>query len=123
AEKVFFDKEKLDELCGILHPAIILRIKEEIKHNKGKAIVVDAPLLIETGLHELMDIVIVVFADYDTQIKRAANRGISEREAKGIITMQMPLTEKVKFADFIIDNNGADIKTVKEGVEEVWQKM
>jgi dephospho-CoA kinase len=123
AKKVFCNKEELDKLCSVLHPAIIRRIKEEIKENKDKVVVLDAPLLIETGLHEMMDIVIVVFASYENQIKRAADRGISEKEAECIIAMQMPLAEKVKIADFIIDNDSDDIEKTKEGVEEIWQKM
>ena len=123
AEKVFFDKEKLNGLGDILHPAVIRQINEEVSRHEDKVVVIDAPLLIEAGLHEMMDIVIVVFADYETQVKRAADRGFSEKVAKSIITMQMPMTEKVKFADFTIDNSSNDKEAVKQGVEKIWQKM
>ncbi|MFQ5953153.1 MAG: dephospho-CoA kinase [Candidatus Omnitrophota bacterium] len=122
AEKVFFDKEGLEYLDRILHPAIIGRIKEEIKRNKDKVVVLDAPLLVETDLQDIVDIVVVVFCDHETQIKRAADRGISEHEAKSIIAMQMPMTEKVKFADFTIDNSNEEMKAAKEGVDKIWQK-
>jgi len=122
-DTVFFDKKKLDQLSNILHPAIIRCIKDEIKHYGDQVVVLDAPLLIETGLEDIVDILIVVFTDYETQVKRAANRGISGQEAKNIIAMQMPLTEKVKFADFIIDNSSEDMKTTKEGVDKIWQKV
>jgi dephospho-CoA kinase len=123
AGKVFFDKRKLDKLSSILHPPIIRRIKEEIERNKDKVVVLDAPLLIEADLKDIVDILIVVFADYETQVKRAADRGISEQEARNIIAMQMPLTEKVKFADFTIDNSDENLQKVKEGVEKIWQKV
>ncbi|MGB2600290.1 MAG: dephospho-CoA kinase [Candidatus Omnitrophota bacterium] len=123
AGKVFFDKKKLNKLSSILHPPIIRRIKEKIERNKDKVIVLDAPLLIEADLQDIVDIVIVVFADYETQVKRAADRGISEQEARSIIAMQMPLIEKVKFADFTIDNSDENLQEVKEGVEKIWQKV
>ncbi|MGD2278635.1 MAG: dephospho-CoA kinase [Candidatus Omnitrophota bacterium] len=123
AEKVFFDRKKLNSLSDILHPVVVSRIKEEMRRHEDDVVVIDAPLLIEAGLHEMMDIVIVVFADYETQLKRAADRGFSEETAKSIIAMQMPLAEKVKFADFTIDNSSDDKETVKQGVEKIWQKM
>jgi dephospho-CoA kinase len=66
--------------------------------------------------------VVVVTAGYETQIKRAQDRGISEEEAGNIIDNQMPLSEKVKFADYVIDNDG-DMEAIKEGVDKIWQKM
>jgi dephospho-CoA kinase len=122
AGKVFFDKESLEVLSSILHPAIIRCIEDEIKRYKDKDVVVDAPLLIESGMQDAVDVVVVVFTDLETQIKRAADRGISEQEAKSIISRQMPLSEKVKFADFSIDNNSEDMEELKKGVDQIWQK-
>ena len=122
AKEVFFDKDKLDALSGMLHPPIIQRIKEEIASQEEGVVVIDAPLLIEADVLDLVDIVVVVTADRQTQVKRAISRGFSEKEALNIIEKQMPLAEKEKFADFIIDNTG-DIKITKEGVGRIWQKM
>ena len=121
ADKVFSDKNELDKLCNLLHPEIIKRIKEEINKNEDSIIIVDAPLLIETGLHEIMDLVIVVNARKDLQVKRATDRGITTEEAENIIQNQMPFEEKKKFADYVIDNDG-NINVIKEGVERIWQK-
>ena len=122
AKEVFFDKDKLDALSGILHPPIIQCIKEEIaRHGKG-VVVIDAPLLIEANLQDMVDTVVVVKAGRQTQVQRAISRGFSEKEALNIIEKQMPVSEKEKFADFIIDNNG-DINVTKEGVDRIWQKM
>lgn len=122
AGKVFFDNEKLAALCRILHPEIIRGIKEQAERFPGETIVVDAPLLIEARLNDYVDIVVVVTAGYETQIKRAQDRGIPEEEAGNIIDNQMPLSEKVKFADYVIDNDG-DMEAIKEGVDKIWQKM
>ncbi|MFC1548434.1 dephospho-CoA kinase [Candidatus Omnitrophota bacterium] len=124
AGKVFSDKENLNALCRIMHPAIIFNIKEQVEKSKRDTIVIDAPLLIEAGLHEYVDIVVVVTAEPDTQIKRATGRGIPEEEARRIIDNQMALSEKAKFADYLIDNNdGKDLGKIKEGVDEIWQEM
>ena len=122
AKRVFSDKDELESLCNILHPEIIRRVKEVAESAGNEIIVIDAPLLIEAGLHEYVDKVIVVTAKKETRIKRAADRGVSGMEAEKIIDTQMPLSEKVKFADYIIDNNNG-LEITKEGVEKIWQEM
>jgi dephospho-CoA kinase len=122
AKEVFFDKDKLDALSGVLHPPIIQRIKEEIASHEEGVVVIDAPLLIEANLMDLVDTVVVVKAGRRIQIQRAISRGFSEKEALNIIEKQMPVSEKEKFADFVIDNSG-DISITKEGVDRIWQKM
>ncbi|MBD3426145.1 MAG: dephospho-CoA kinase [Candidatus Omnitrophica bacterium] len=120
-KKVFRDRTKLNALCGIMHPVIIFRIRELVKRSPSDVVVVDAPLLIESGLDEFVDKVVVVTADERTQVKRATDRGMSEEEAKRIMDCQMALSEKTRFADYIIDNS-TKIKDIKEGVERIWQE-
>ncbi|MFH1305958.1 MAG: dephospho-CoA kinase [Candidatus Omnitrophota bacterium] len=122
AEKVFFDREKLDMLCRVLHPAIIKRIKERAAMAAETVVVIDAPLLIEAGLQNYVDIVIVVAAERQRRIERATCRGISKEEAGRIIDNQMPFSEKKKFADYII-NGDKDLNSVKKGVREIWEKI
>lgn len=122
AKEVFFNREKLKRYCLIVHPAIIWRIKEEVERSSDWVIALDAPLLIEAEMNNYVDIVVVVTADEKTQIERAKSRGISEKEAKSIIANQMPLSEKVKFADYIIENSGS-LEALKKGVDEVWQNL
>ena len=88
---------------------------EKAEKAQGETVVIDAPLLIETGLDKFVDIVVVVTADHGTQIERARSRGITEDEARNIIEVQMSLSEKLRSADYTIDNN-ADKETTKEGV-------
>jgi dephospho-CoA kinase len=123
-EEVFCDKLKLNTLCRIMHPTIIFRIKERAEKSRMKRVVIDAPLLIEAGLNEYVDVVVVVTADIDTQIKRATCRGIPKEEARRIIDCQMALPEKAKFADYIIDNSdNKDLNEIKKGVNKIWQEM
>jgi len=121
-KEVFFDAEQMKKLNDILHPGIIASIREEINCFKGGTLLIDAPLLIEAGMREDVDIVVVITADYETQIKRARERGFTEDEAKRVIAAQMPLSKKRRFADYIIDNDG-NLKKTKEGVEKLWHKM
>ena len=120
-ETVFLDKEKLKKLSEVTHPVIIERIKKEVASSPKEVVVIDAPLLIEAGLHDYVDIVVVISSSEETQIKRALERGLTEEEARRIIKNQMPLEEKKKFADYVIDNDEEKEK-VKEGVKKIWQK-
>lgn len=121
AAEVFSDREKLDKLCGIMHPKILERIKREISEARGDVVVVDAPLLFESGLASEMDLVIVVAASQETRIKRAVSRGVPEMTARSIMEKQMSQEEKIKKADHVIINED-EIEKIKEGVKKVWQK-
>lgn len=121
ARKVFFHKDNLAKLARIMHPAIIERIKEEVERVKEGVVVVDAPLLIEAGLADFVDVVVVVTASRETQLKRAIERGTSKEEAEAIIRGQMPLSEKKRAADYIIDSD-SDMDTTKKGVESIWKR-
>ncbi|HEX3036061.1 MAG TPA: dephospho-CoA kinase [Thermodesulfobacteriota bacterium] len=126
-EIVFGDEEKRMELNRITHPRIIGRIKElveEYKKQGVKVVVVEAALIVERGgLKPLISDLIVVTADEETQIKRLTERNrLSREEAIARIKSQMPISEKVKHATYVIDNSGTLEETRKQ-VEEVWGKI
>jgi len=121
-KEVFFDREELENLNRLMHPLMIKRIKDEISRVSEGTLLIDAALLIEMGLNEVADFVVVVTADDTIKIKRAANLGVSEEEAKSIIARQTPVSEKLKSADYSIDNNG-DLNTIKKGVNKLWKKI
>ena len=114
---VFNDYKKLKKLNEITHPIIIKGIKnkiQEIQKNKndGVKIALDVPLLIEAKMQNMFDKIIVVKCDEKTQIKRLLKKGKhSEEEIKNIIKSQMPIEEKIKYADFVVDNSDALEKT------------
>lgn len=115
-EIVFNDRELLKTLNQITHPRIITEEKRQIKDIQTKdpdaIIVINAALLIETERYKEMDKVIVVYIDEETQIKRLMQRdGLTEKEAEMRISLQMPLKEKIKLADFIVDNSSDTEKT------------
>ncbi|MFH1640767.1 MAG: dephospho-CoA kinase, partial [Candidatus Omnitrophota bacterium] len=112
AKVAFNDKAPLESLNKILHPEIIRVIKKRIKAVSCGIIVLDAPLLIETGLEKLVDKVIVVKIKKAEQLKRIQKRtSFSKADALKRIRAQVALSKKVRLADFIIDNSGTIKKT------------
>ena len=119
---VFKDKTKLKLLNGITHAEVAKEIKRIVKSKKSKFIVIDAPLLIESGFHKEADRIILVANKKEDQVKRIReSRGLPAKEILKRIRMQMPFKEKLAFADFIIDNSGSRSDTLTQ-VREIWKK-
>ncbi|CAG8432847.1 7335_t:CDS:2 [Diversispora eburnea] len=88
-----------------------------------KMVVVDVPLLIETRFNKFMSSVVVVYCSDQIQINRLIKRdNFSELIARQRINSQLPLKEKIKYANYIIENSG-DIKTTEEQVENVFKNL
>lgn len=127
ADMVFSDSAKLKILNEITHPRIVEKIKNTIacleKKDKTRLIVIDAPLLIETGLDKLVDEVWVVYVTPKTQIERLLQRekDMTHEEALKRINSQMSTDEKVKYADRVIYNNGSIVET-KNQVKKLWEQ-
>jgi len=99
------------------------RIEAIKKIEPDAFIVVDVPLLIETGLQAEFDTVIVVCVSEAEQIRRVMEReGVDEAEARRLIGLQMPLREKLRFADVVINNEGQIEETAKQ-VKKVFQSL
>jgi len=127
AAKVFSDPKQRDLLNRTLHP----RIKEEMgrrlkaigQKDPEAIVVIDAPLLVETGDHREMDKVIVVISTEAQQIARLREReGMDQEEARRIMASQIATEEKVKVADFVIRNEGSLEETEKRA-REVFQEL
>lgn len=116
---VFNNDEKRKQLEAITIPYIIkeIEIKIDILGSKGRKVVfVDAPTLIEHGLHKSMDYNILITLDEETRISRVMKRdGISREEVLSRIKAQMSEEEKAKHVDFIVKNDGK--------VEETYHKI
>jgi dephospho-CoA kinase len=84
---------------------------------------VELPLLIESGSEGRFDWVVVVTAPEEVQVTRLmTDRGLSREEALARIHTQMPLSEKVKRADFVIENGG-DLQETERRVQEIFQVL
>jgi dephospho-CoA kinase len=127
ADKVFVDPRQRKLLNQILHPRIkeeMDRRTKEIGEKDPQAIVViDAPLMVELGDHREMDKLIVVTSTQTQQIERLKDRDrTNTEEALRIVSSQMPLEEKLKFANYVIRNEGS-MEETKKRAKEVYQEL
>lgn len=112
AEVIFHSDEKRMLLDSIMHPIIKDEIIKEINESDG-LVFIDVPLLYETGLDTLCDYVILVYVDKVTQINRLCIRdNIDNSYALAKIDSQMKLDDKLKLADFVVDNSNSIIDTL-----------
>ncbi|HPQ45153.1 MAG TPA: dephospho-CoA kinase [Syntrophales bacterium] len=124
---VFQNSEKLKKLNSIVHPAVFeewrRRVDDIMKNDPEAVILSDIPLLIEVGRHKTMDIVILVYASPNVQTERIMKRnGYSYDEARDRIRSQMPMDEKIPFADFIIHNEST-LEETEAIVDGVWKEL
>ena len=124
---VFRDTEKRKKLEGFTHPRIIEeaeRQADEIARKNPKAIIqVAVPLLIEINIQHKFHKVLLVYVPRETQIERLLKRDAITREAaESILRAQMPIEEKLKYADFVIHNEGTLDETARQ-VEQVWEEL
>lgn len=123
---VFADEYRRKTLNGILHPRIGLETARRLQQERAagtKHLIYDAALLIETGQAKFGEKLIVVRADPAVQLERLMSRDqISEDEARQKIASQMPVDQKAKMADFVVDNSGT-LENTRRQVEEVWEKL
>lgn len=127
AAVVFKNPKKLSRLVRIVHPVVRREIKRELKRErragKHQVIVLDVPLLFEAGLDAQVDLSIVVKTARRKQLERAVlHLGISRREAQERMSAQMPLKDKIRLADIIIDNSHGKTETKKQ-VRRIWQRI
>jgi len=118
AKIAFVDKKALAKLNRIVHQAVIAEIKRRIKNSDKKIVILDAALIIETGLRKMFDKLVVVTARREQQILRSQKRlALSRAEIVRRMKYQISQNEKLRLADFIIDNSGALSKTRKQIIE------
>jgi dephospho-CoA kinase len=124
---VFNDTARRKRLEAITHPAIrarfLARLAElEARHFEG-LVFFDAPVMIESGNYRNMDRLVVVFTDEATQRGRLMARdGMIAAEAASRMATQMPVIDKAKLADYVIDNSG-DRATTAARTREVFEAL
>jgi dephospho-CoA kinase len=127
AAQVFDHPDRLAVLNRFVHPPVFRREKEllaefALADPRGIA-VVEAAILIETGSYRRFDRLILVVCSEPQQIERAMKRdGLFESEVRARLLCQMPLAEKRRFADFIIDTSGTKEDTLRQ-TGEVYESL
>ena len=124
---VFADPERRKRLEAITHPAIRAGFKalvdELVAQGFTGIVFYDAAILIEALGHQDMDRIVVVMTDEATQVARLRGRdGTGDAEGRRKIASQMPLAEKAKLADYVIDNSG-DREATAEQVRRVYAAL
>ena len=124
---VFQDRNRLDVLCRIVHPAVRREIQgglRRLRKKKPHAIaVLDIPLLFETAFPYRTDVTVVVSAKGETAVRRFCRRsGWSRAEFERRSSFQLPLREKERRADFVVDNGGSQSATRRQ-VVRIWKNI
>ncbi|MBP8820072.1 MAG: dephospho-CoA kinase [Syntrophomonadaceae bacterium] len=126
-EIVYNNPDSLKELNRITHPRIMQYYKDEMRRIKleqpDAIVILEVPLLYETNMDKLCQQVVVVCVDRETQIKRLMERDkMSYEDAVRRINAQMPMDEKVRRADFVIDNRGS-MEETKEKATKYYKEI
>ena len=126
AERVFADREELAALEAITHPAIVASIRDQIARVRGSAdvaaVVVDAPLLVETELDGLCDVLILVDCPREVRLARAAERGWGPGELDCRERRQQALDAKRQRARFTIEGD-VPLETTFQQVQQLWLEV
>ena len=120
----FANRKNLAKLNGIVHPGIIEEIVKRIRISaKSEVLIVDAPLICETNITGLVNVLIVVKASKKNQVERCSKKfGMCKKDVCRRMARQMPLNRKIRMADYVVDNNGTKEDTKKQ-VRKIWQEL
>ena len=129
ADIVFKDPAKLQVLNSIVHPEVLKEDQRLVNERKAidpnGLVIKDIPLLLEMGpdvARLMVDKIIVVYASPEIQLKRLIARGMGEADARNRINNQVPVKDKMKLADFVINNDGT-LDETRVQVREVYQQL
>lgn len=116
---VFGKPDRLEKLNGLVHPPVVKRqrrmIEEVEKSDPHGIVVVEAAILVETGSYKRFDRLIVVVCSLEQQMERAMKRGAYTREEmEARLSRQLPLAEKLRVADYVIDTSGSKENTLEQ---------
>ena len=121
AEIVFGDPAALKELTSIVHPAVGTEITRRVEAERSgdRVVVLDVPLLVESGLYRVAGLV-VVDVDPDVAVERLVRfRGMSEADARARMANQVSRADRLAKADWVIDNSG-DLADLEDQVDAAW---
>ena len=127
ARIAFSDEAKTLRLNRIVHPQMVSRILDLIEQARESGrypiIAVDAALIYELNLEHMFDAVVVVSSRMSNRIARIKARDrLSEKEIIDRINKQIPIEEKMKWADFVVENNG-DLKELEQKTEKLYYQL
>ena len=119
ADVAFASDESAKALNALIHPLVIAeqaRMMEEVREG---IVMIEATLLIESGGKDRYDRIVIVDVDPETQLARAIARGMTGEDAARRIAHQMPREERLRYADYVIDNSG-DLRAAESETRRVF---
>jgi dephospho-CoA kinase len=124
ASIVFADREALADLEATIHPEVRRMIADGIQSHldTDDVIVLVNPLLIEMGTHRDCDVVVVVSASPETQVARSVARGMDEADVRARLVAQLPLDDRARAADVLLDNEGT-LEELETEVDVLWRDL
>jgi len=121
--RAFASADALQLLTEIVRPAlepeIWQRAQEAGAADPAVAVIVDAPLIVEWGIHDRFDVLIAVSADDEARRTRVAERGLSEAEWQRRSAAQLPPADKAAVADHVVDNSGS-LAQLEAAADRLW---
>lgn len=125
-ELVFKDADARRRLNEIVHPLVrewMAARTAEAADRGAEVVVQDVPLLFENGLERLFSPVVLVYVPETLQVERLfRGRGFAPERAREVIAAQMPIEEKRRLAEHLIDNSGT-IEETRVQVEKLWAQL
>lgn len=122
SQKAFVNKNTCLKLNRVVHPCVTRILKESISKLKG-VIIIDAPLLIESGFYRFVDFIVLIKCPFKLQLQRAVkNSRLPEAAIRRRLACQLSFKNKKRYADFII-NNGGSIAALKAQVKKVYSEV
>jgi dephospho-CoA kinase len=124
ADIVFSDTQALDDLNGLVHPAVRDEMARRVDAERGtdRVVVLDIPLLTENPRKDLAAVV-VVDVDVEVAVERlVAQRGMAESDARARIAHQSSRDDRVAIATHVIDNSGG-FEALEQRVDDVWNDL
>jgi dephospho-CoA kinase len=122
-EIVFKDSKAKTALESIIHPFVRREFEEAVASLKGNDVLVyEIPLLFESKSQERFDLVITVEAELENRVARLRDRGMHISEIEGRIAAQATREQRIKIADFLIENDGSEDELLRQ-VENIWDSL
>jgi dephospho-CoA kinase len=125
-ELIFNNADARRRLNAIVHPLVrdwMAARTVEAAGRGAEVVVQDVPLLFENGLGDLFASVVLVYVPEDVQVERLVNgRGFTPERAREVIAAQMPIEEKRRLAQHVIDNSGT-LEETREQVAKLWSNL
>lgn len=119
-ERVFQGRDQLEKLNRIVHPTLLKELKKaiDLQAKESKVVVVDAALIVEWGIVDWFDKLVVLTCPESLKVRRLAEGGIGEDTARRRLACQLKDEERIRFADFVVDNS-SDLEDLRKKAREL----